>query len=293
MRTWARTFLAAALSLVPLFAHAADYDIMAWGLEPTPDSASYVTSLRIGCSDDPRSCLSVYKPRPHLKYFAIAVSKPNNAHLVLQRAGEYSLRSLQIPQFRELGIDDFLEFLLKIDVPDKGAYMVDLLYRTKSRNPKLNFGITLYEDQIYRKEIAAVPAEARNAVDRVALYLHYRENWEKYRDYVAEAKRLFPNARIYGGVYHYDRQDYMACAQGTKRKCTPEEESDLFLKSLALQRKMLQEGTLAGLELYPGFIGTEETWSGWSMPVLCKPERVKDCVSVSKKMGRETLDMFK
>lgn len=295
MKKHYKNLLAVALSMVSICADAASYDIMAWGLKPTVESSPYVTSLRIGCNGTPQSCISAYKPQPKIKYIAISFEKPNDADETLKRASEYSTLSLSNPQLHEIDIDDFMAFMGNINGRDKGAYLVDLTSRVKSKNPKLNFGITLYEDQVARihKEVDAIPVEARNKIDRVALYLHFRQNWDKYQQYVADTKRLFPNARIYGGVYHYDRRDYIACGQGDKRKCTATEENDLFQRSLELQKQMLQAGQLAGLELYPGAIGTEDTWPEWSSPALCASDRLSDCVSASKNMGRKTLQMLK
>lgn len=82
-------------------------------------------------------------------------------------------------------------------------------------------------------------------MDRVALYLHFRSNWEKYPEYVSETKKLFPNAVIYGGVYHYDRIDYLKCKQGGKDKCSKNDEFRLYQDALNLQLGLLKSKLLA------------------------------------------------
>lgn len=282
-------------SIVSVAAYGASFDIMAWGAKPTEEAAPYVTSLRYGCVDLPQSCISSYKPSAGIEYYAISFAKSTDPEGNLSRAAEYSALSLSNTQLREIDIDDFVAFMEKVDVKDKGGYLSKLIDLTKSKNPKLNFGITLYEDQIQRIERGNVdiPPDARKKIDRIALYLHYRQNWGRYQQYVASVRRIFPNAKIYGGVYHYDRRDYIACRQGDSRKCDESEEKDLFQKALVLQKQLLQGGQIQGLELYPGFIGDELSWRRWSDLRICASDRVGDCVQSSKSMGETTLRMLR
>lgn len=283
------------LASTTLACYAADRDVMAWGSKATDETTPFVTSLRFGCTDSPQSCIDTYKPSSRIKYYTISFAKFNDPTGNLERAEIYSSLSIANPKLREINIDDFMAFFDKINVPDRNSYLADLIDKTKSKNRNLNFGITLYEDQISTigKKGSGLPEEIRKKIDRIALYLHYRQNWEKYPQYIAAIRQLFPNARIYGGVYHYDRRDYIGCRQGDSRKCSTTEEKELFQRALELQKKMLAAGQIQGLELYPGFIGNETSWSRWSEQSICGGARVPDCIQDSKDMGTTTLQLLK
>ncbi|MCR6477512.1 hypothetical protein NU688_15225 [Variovorax sp. ZS18.2.2] len=292
LRIAAAALLAASATLVS----AADRDIMAWGAAPTNEAAPFVTSLRIGCTMEPSACIALYKPAPRIKYITIPFGQADKPDLVMQRAAVYSKLSLEHPVLKEVSVDDAWSFMRRANVPDKGKYINELIDAVKSANPKLQFGVTFYEDEIdqVKKNPANLPADARAKVDRVALYLHFRSNWTNYREYVAETKMLFPNAAIFGGVYHYDRIDYLKCKQGGTEKCSKTEEFELYKDALKLQLAMLKSKELAGLELYPGYLGAEDKWSGWKdIPQTCDSDRKNDCISNSRTMSKDTIQLLK
>ncbi|KPU94689.1 hypothetical protein APR50_10425 [Variovorax paradoxus] len=291
MKRLLRTAAAALLAASALIASAADRDIMAWGTAATDEAAPFVTSLRIGCTMEPSACIASYKPAPGIKYITIPFGQADKPDLVMQRASIYSKLSLEHAVLKEVSIDDAWSFMRRANVPDKGKYINDLIDAVKSANPKLQFGVTFYEDEIdqVKKNSANLPADARAKVDRVALYLHFRSNWEKYPEYVSETKKLFPNAVIYGGVYHYDRIDYLKCKQGGKDKCSKNDEFRLYQDALNLQLGLLKSKAIGGLELYPGFLGAEDKWWGWSDSAMCDQRRKSECIENSKIMSNDTV----
>jgi hypothetical protein len=198
---------------------------------------------------------------------------------------------------REVGVDDAWTFLRKVDVENKGKYINDLIDGVKSANPKMQFSVTIYEDEIEKMigDFSSFPGDARAKVDRVALYLHYREGWRNYRNYVAEVKKIFPRARIFGGVYHYDRVDYLPCKIGGTSKCRNSEEVAMFSNALKLQIEMLNSNEIQGLEIHPGFLilGNEDNWVYWSRQEACFPERKRECAANSKIMAKEMFQLLK
>lgn len=272
------------------YAHAAEREVMAWGI-PTSEGAPYVTASRIGCSGEPTSCMKVIVPAPNIRYYALAVDVPKDPEGMVARAGAYSKMSLNAPLLWEIGIDDAWTYINKVKVSDKGRHISELIEATKSENSHLQFGITLYEDEIAKLQANTdwFPAAARGKVDRVALYLHHRANWKNYQAYVSQTRAMFPNARIFGGVYHYDRIDYLSCFEGKKEKCTTKEELAFFDDLLRIQVDMVRRSDLSGLELYPGFIGRENSWKAWADPKICAESRKVECIANSQEMSRQTI----
>ena len=60
------------------------------------------------------------------------------------------------------------------------------------------------------------------------LFPHYRKERKSVTDYIAEAKRAFPNAKVILGIYAYDRREYLPCSADIHVPCSNEEEIDLF-----------------------------------------------------------------
>lgn len=268
---------------------------MAWGSKPTEAAAPYVNSVRMGCTDAPSDCIAAYKPTPGVEFFSIAFGKASDPVSTLERAKIYSKLSLKNPLLKEVSIDDLWGFLYQVHVQDKAEYIRSLIAAVKSENKALKFGVTLYENEIEKIQKApeTLPLDARDKVDRVALYLIYRGNWSNYAAYVAEAKQLFPNAKIYAGVYHYDRSDYIECRQGGKKKCSDDEELSMFNSALQTQIKLLKAKEIDGLELYPGFLGDEKEWGAWKNKDLCASLRIDRCITNSRSMAKETLQLLK
>ncbi len=289
-----RAIAAAFLAVFATHAPAADRDVMAWG-RPTPEGAPYVTSVRIGCSGEPSSCMKVVTPAPGIRYYALAVGVPSAPDRTVSQAATYSRLSLDAPLLREIGLDDAWVYLSKSTAANKGQHISDVINATKSENPRLQFGITLYEDEIAKlqSKLEWFPADARAKVDRVALYLHYRASWKNYDTYVSQTRSMFPNAKVFGGVYHYDRIDYLSCKQGRSEKCSKKEELTFFDDLLGSQVEMLKRNQISGLELYPGFLGREGSWKSWADPKICSEARKEDCISNSREMSQQTIQKLK
>ncbi|MGJ7558864.1 hypothetical protein ACSFBI_33350 [Variovorax sp. RB3P1] len=295
MNTFIRIIVAALLSASAAVASAEERQIMAWGAQPTESAAPFVNSVRMGCTGAPADCIAAYKATPGINYLSIAFGQASDPVGTLERAKNYSLLSVKSKALKEVSLDDAWGFLYQASVQDKGEYFRSLVDSVKSTNKGLLFGITLYEEEIAKIQKAPdmFPADARSKVDRVALYLIYRSNWPNYSNYVVESRRLFPNAKIYAGVYHYDRSDYIPCQQGGKNKCSDAEEISMFNSAFQEQLKLLKSGEVEGLELYPGFLGKEQEWSGWKNKNLCANLRVDKCIANSRSMAKETLQLLK
>ncbi|MDM0110736.1 hypothetical protein QTI66_01170 [Variovorax sp. J22R133] len=282
------TALTSALSGEPM-------SIMTWGVRPSELALPYVTEIRHGCHADPLVCVERYKSNGQINYVAIAFAQPELPELNIGKARAYSLLSERIPELKEIGLDDFFAFMRKLKATAKDNYLEQLIDATKSANSSLRFGVTVYEDEIskIKRDQSTFSPSALAKIDRVALYVHYRTNGSNYPEYVRAVKGLFPNAKIYGGVYHYDRADYIRCSQDLPGKCSKERELGTYRDLLQMQFSMLFEGQLNGLEFYPGFFGNESAWSGWSKERSCSVDRRSECVANSQAMTRETLQLFR
>ncbi|MGA8143201.1 MAG: hypothetical protein WB987_04850 [Candidatus Acidiferrales bacterium] len=210
---------------------------------------------------------------------------------------EYARLSLQTPTVVEIGIDDFTGQYVKLFASGRGnpeEILNSLIDGVKSHGSRLEFGATLYEDELQLSELddPKLPSAIRAKFDIVHLYLHYRANGLKTPDYLEQAKKLFPNAKILLGVYAYDRISYMPCEKGNPRPCSKQEERDYLAKTLDVDIALLKTETAAGLEFYPGSFGREEEWSGWDKPRIC-PGRKQDCIDNTKALRRVVADEFR
>lgn len=261
----------------------ASENVIAWGIE---NSQGKLVMRRVGCGDAPASCLSYlsaqWKKNPRLNWLALAyVRQTDSAESVLKKSEVYGAEKVTNVPLREVGIDDFYDFIKRIK-GDKNQFLDKTI--TAAKRNGLEFGVTIYADQIEDLEYSKIAAFDK--IDRVALYERYREDYSSYPSQVSKAKIIFPNAKIYGGVYHYDRIDYLPCRPREKKKCSENEEFANFNSLLLLQKKMLSKGDLDGLELYPGNLGEETTWAGWNQQNLCNNSRRANCIDLSVKMGR-------
>lgn len=268
---------------------------MAWGTKPTEKATPFVNELRHACHGDPQTCVQRVQETQQIKLISIAFTQSNEAQGNLEKAATYSHISLSNRELGEIGVDDFFSFMEKVKTPEKSGYLDRLIEAAKSENKKLKFGITVYEDELEKiqNNKKLFPKEVLSKIDRVALYLHYRKNGKDFSSYTQTAKTIFPNAEIYGGVYHYDRRDYISCAQNSAEKCSEKEEIDLYAETLRLQLSLLKKKELSGLELYPGFLGNEASWPAWSTGRTCAPDRKSKCIENSNEMSSETIRQFK
>jgi len=282
--------LIVAASAVGLPAYAAvGPEIVTWvGNDPGWNDRLGVTLMRQGCDLAPIDCLrrlTVAAKAQQVSRWAVAVKR--DATKWPDEALEYSQRSLTEPLLVEIDIDDFLSAMKTWHVSTLGRanQVLEAVTRNvKHHNARLRFGITLYEDELDSQLIAWIPTETRGRVDRVSLYLHYRANAANYARYLADARRLFPGADIWAGSYAYDRIDYLPCDQSRRRRCSVDEEIALYRESLRIQIGLLRDGSLAGIEFYPGFFGLEDQWQGWGNVRICRPERRRECVENTRRM---------
>jgi hypothetical protein len=247
-----------------------------------------VTMLRMGCSLAPSTCLQrlrVAAQTQEIARWAIAIK--GDAAKLESDALEYSERSLDEGRLIEIDIDDFVGVVQGwrfTALRSTNEVLAAVIRNVKVRNPRLLFGITLYEDELDSQTLMSIPSETRSRIDRVSLYLHYRGNAKMYRRYATKVQQLFPGAAIRAGSYAYDRIDYLPCAESGTRSCSVAEEIELYRESLMTQLALMREGTVIGIEFYPGFFGIEEQWSGWVQSRICRPGRTLACVETTRRM---------
>jgi hypothetical protein len=218
---------------------------------------------------------------------ALAIAQAKEPEEAVQvKAAAYSRIARQSQVIKEIGIDDFWSFVSRIKNDRPADYLEGLIGAVKAHDSGLNFGITVYEDQLGRLETShRTPMAIRSMVDRVALYMHFRSSVANYDADVKMARRLFPNAKIYAGIYHYDRQDYIGCKRGSKRRCDKSQEWSLYNEAVQVQVGMLKSGAVDGIELYPGRLGKEADLKSWDNPKICAPTRRAECIAVTKRMA--------
>lgn len=268
---------------------AAEPEIVTWTGNTTEwNQRLGVTLMRLACNLEPGACLQRLRDAAkaqEVTRWAIAIS--GDAAKVAKDALEYSERSLAEEWLVDIDIDDFVGAMKSWHlgtVGDANQTLATVIRNVKRNNPRLRFGITLYEDELDSQILAAILPETRARVDRVSLYLHYRSNANLYRRYVAEVQQLFPRAAIWAGSYAYDRIGYLPCAESDTRSCTVDEEIKLYRDALMIQLDLMREGVVAGIEFYPGHFGLEEQWSGWRKSRICRSERIRECIDTTRHM---------
>lgn len=288
MKTWAALAVLLLVVAMTSVATAGEWKIAAWS-QNTPEGVAQfgIRQLRTGCNDTPDVCVGrveAIAKNEGVNDMALSIAKVDSASIA-NYAQQYSALSMQSEILQELSIDDFVAFMHRTR-PDNLVGIVD---SEKSMNKTLRFSVTIYEDNLSNiaKNAETYSDDIRSRIDRVYLYIHYRENGQKYVAYVKKAHALFPNAEIFGGVYAYDRIDYIPCAPGpSAASCSQESEIALFRDALQQQIALLRSGELAGLEYYPGQFGREEQWNGWDNPRICRPERKAECIENTIEMRR-------
>jgi hypothetical protein len=274
---------------------AAEFSIMAWGAQATDLASPYVNELRHACYIEPTLCVQRSSQNAKIQLTSLSFAQPEKIQENIEKAVAFSEISKSQKSLREVSIDDFFSFAKKLKVENKSSYIDRLISSSKSKNPDLQFGVTVYENELanIEKDSATFSKEILAKINRVALYLHYRKNGPSFDSYVKRAKSIFPNAKIYGGVYHYDRSDYIRCDQRAPGKCSPEEEINLYVETLQVQTALLKKNEISGLEFYPGFLGREAAWPAWSKGKSCSTKRISQCIGNSQKMTVETLRILK
>jgi hypothetical protein len=277
-----------AWTVSPLTALAAEREIIVYGQNaPEWNRSLGVTATRGSCNGPVETCMSTIGALlagQHTSRFYLNLFDEPKTNLA--RAAAYSERSLAEPRLRELGIDDFPDHFngwCRDASAPCDAYLGQLIDATKSKNPALAFGVTIYEDQI--DALLANPRltkALRGRIDLVHLFFHDRRNGPAFESWLSRIKQAFPRARVIGGSYPYDRLDYEKCAD--KAACVPAEARELQEKTLRVEAKLLATGAIAGIEFYPGHFGWEERWPAWDNPRICKPEHKAACIANTKAM---------
>jgi hypothetical protein len=272
--------------------------VISWaGNTPALTQRLGVGEIRLGCSGVPAQCLGsidqiVKKQR--IGHFTLAISPDPDT--LADYARQFSEIANRDSRLAGIGIDDFVSVLTRwqkagIDAGKTATLLRAALDGAKSANGRLQFGITLYADQLGSALLTepTLPRDLRAAINRVSLYARYRLNGPSYADYLRDARAAFPNAELILGVYPYDRIDYLPCGQKSSTRCSADDELSLFRDTLKVQLSLIAAGQAAGLELYPGTFGTEDTWSGWANPKACAPKRLQQCIALTKSMHDEVL----
>ncbi len=281
--------LAGALALICSMAYATQPKmIITWGGNtPGWNKKLHLNGIRIGCSSAPAGCVEAAQKiasQQHVdKVFLSVALMP----LSPSYAQQYSALSAANPVLYSVGFDDFVNQIDRLRIsPSQSASLVrQFINNLKSANSNLHFGVTIYENELARPEITATEmTDVRNQIDFVHLYVHYRENGPRFTSYVRTAKNLFPNAAIIAGSYAIDRIDYLPCSPAAHTLCTASQEISLFEQTFDSQLRLLQDGTIVGIEFYPGNFGNVQSSSMWRDPRSCKPDRLPECIADSKKM---------
>jgi hypothetical protein len=241
-------------------------NIMSWGQNMSGWNEQLgLTAMREGCSIYPTEC------EPWLDNVAVLsnvksyyVSMPFSVSDSVSWAAEYSALSLTHKMMTEISFDDFVNKMEDLHIagslPNPAAFVSEVIAATKSKNPNLAFGVTIYEDSLTHTALTTLPYSLRAEIQYVHLYLHFRESGPNFASYVATAKSIFPKARIIAGAYPYDRIDYLPCAYKGTVHCTAAQEQALYKQALEIQLSMLKAGTIYGLEFFFGYFGDPQDW---------------------------------
>ncbi len=255
------------------------------------------SAVRLACGQAPARCLAqAVADARHEGVGSVYLAIDLNPATIADYAAEYSRLSLGQRLLYEIGIDDFVDsygrLLQQNKTPNPTGLLSEVVANAKGANPRLNFGVTLYETDLDSAcfQDDRLPSAFRDRVDFVHLYLRHRANARRYPKYVRRVERLFPRARVIAGAYPYDRSDYVPCKQGGARSCPAKKELAYFKKALKKQLGLLRDGRVAGLEFYPAGFGREASWSGWDMPAFCRPERRQECIADTRAMRQYLLE---
>jgi hypothetical protein len=258
--------------------------IITWGGNTTDwNRTLHLGAVRLGCSDPPASCADYaqqFSKSQGVDKIFLSILLQTEKTAVYVR--EYSRLSLNHPALYEVGIDDFVGQCDKLNMtlPALSAFLVQITRDLKGTNPKLTFGITVYEDELTSDHLplSNLDEQFRKSVDYVHLYPHYRQEKLSFSAAAQQTLKIFPQAKIIAGVYAYDRRDYLPCTSGNSTPCTNEQEVTFFAQSFKERLAAVGSGEAEWLEFYPGSFGDEAKWPNWTAPRICKPDRVHECV---------------
>jgi|HubBroStandDraft_2_1064218.scaffolds.fasta_scaffold127956_1 hypothetical protein len=287
-----KTRYIAAISLVPLLVAGALLSarpqaglmVVTWGgNSPEWNRILHVSAVRIGCSDAPASCIrqvdQMAASQQVSSVFLGVLLNPANA---ATNAATFGNLALSHPNLAEVGFDDFVSQCEKTHLgpSDLSTLIQTFSSNLKSRSAKVQFGATIYQDQLITGELDKLQLSdaARGSVDIVHLFPHYRKERKSVTDYVAEAKRVFPNAKIILGVYAYDRREYLPCEAGSHTACSSDEEVNLFDQVFHEDLRIASGGGVVGIEFFPGNFGAEDSWKGWNNSRACREGERAVCV---------------
>jgi hypothetical protein len=230
-------------------------------------------SCKVSIRNTPKKCVDFIAASTAAaisSYFIYALV--NDTNTLLSDATQYSALTAGVPSIKEVGFDDFFGSYINWynTMADAPQFLGQFIDNLKGTNPELKFGITLYEnelDPVRNPYISAarMPAAIKAKFDYIHLFLHYRKNASKVAQYVSQTRAWFPNAAVIAGVYSYDRIDYtFPCAQNDplNTHCTQSEEISLFQEALDAQVRLFKQGTVIGLEFFPGYFGNENLLYG-------------------------------
>jgi len=291
---WRLVLLAVPLAIVlgAAIPMRSEHRIITWGANAREWNRELgVDAVRLGCSDAPAKCVDqAERLARHQGVDTAFLSIVLRAASAASDARTYSQLSLNHPALNEVGFDDFVSQCQrqKMSFPMVSAALVDFAKGLKSANPNLHLGLTLYMDQISSASFPLVNLrqEFRQRIDYVHLYPHYRKEAQPFAATVETVRAMFPNAKVIGGVYAYDRRDYLPCARGSRATCSNEEELSLFKATFQERWAMLMSGNISSIEFYPGNFGLEEEWRGWQDPRSCRANRRQECIANTQAMRR-------
>lgn len=267
-----------------------------WGVQTNTPQWNHdlgVAYTRQGCPDAPASCLSFTGRVAAANNVKVSLAIPLNSGTPAA-AQEYSRLSAGASFLEEVTIDDFVaqyKALFTGALVPPSSVVASTIWALKSHNPNLKFGATIYEDELtgaYLQD-ARLPLSVRKGFDVVHLFLHYREDGLSFTNYVAEAKRVFPNAVVVAGSYAVDRRAFLPCTPGGS-PCTTEQDYDFFAQTFVLQVQLMRNRSVAAIEFFPGYFGMEDQWPGLSNPRECPPGEIAECVVNTKRMRQFALN---
>lgn len=160
----------------------------------------------------------------------------------------------KISKLTEVSIDDFVSWYVGAQREGKASVFDQIVQTVKTTNPKLRFGITVYEDQLPGASgynTGAMTEAHRSKVDVVHLYFHQRPHCTNMAQYADVARRQFPVAQLAIGLYNQDRRKV------EKRSSTEAEEQNMFTNCVKLASSLVASGQATAIEFYPGNFGLE------------------------------------